>query len=191
VRRVLLALATALLLVLAGCADDAPSTGDKGYVDGAGIVTRLASDERRPVGTLEGETLDGEQVSLADYRGQVVVVNVWGSWCPPCRTEAPLLARLARQLEGRDVVFLGINTRDSDPSQALAFERTFDVPYDSVYDPDGRALLAFSGTLPPSAIPSTVVVDGQGRVAASIIGEVTSASTLRGLVEDVQEGTSS
>lgn len=189
-RRVL-PLLVALLLVLAGCSEDQPSTGDQGFVDGEGIVTVLPAGDRRPVGSVEGETLDGEQVSLADLRGQVVVLNVWGSWCAPCRKEAPLLAEVATELEDQDVVFLGINTRDSDPSQAIAFERTFEVPYDSLYDPDGRALLAFSGTLPPNAIPSTVVIDADGRVAASIIGPVDSASTLAGIVEDVRDGTGS
>lgn len=180
-----------VLLVLAGCSDEQPSTGDRGFVDGEGIVTVLPTGERRPVGAVEGETLEGEAVSLSDYRGEVVVLNVWGSWCAPCRKEAPLLAEVARQLADQDVTFLGINTRDSDPSQAVAFERTFDVPYDSLYDPDGRALLAFAGTLPPNAIPSTVVIDGEGRVAASIIGPVDSASTLAGIVEDVSDGRTS
>ena len=86
-----------------------------------------------------------------------------------------------------DVVFVGVNTKDSSPDQGLAFERRYDVPYPSLFDPSGRTLLAFHGTLNPSAIPSTVVLDQQGRVAASILGEVPSQQTLVDLVRDVQK----
>jgi peroxiredoxin len=85
------------------------------------------------------------------------------------------------------VVFVGINTKDSSPQQGLAFERRYDIPYPSLYDPSGRSLLAFTGTLNPSAIPSTVVLDKQGRVAASILDAVPSRQTLVDLVRDVQK----
>jgi len=85
------------------------------------------------------------------------------------------------------VVFLGINSRNPEQAGPRAFERRFDVPYDSIYDPDGRTLLAFHGTLNPSAIPSTVVLDEKGRVAASILGEIPSEQTLVDLVRDVQQ----
>ena len=81
-----------------------------------------------------------------------------------------------------------MNSKDSSPDLGRAYERRFDVPYDSLYDPSGRTLLAFHGTLNPSAIPSTVVLDKQGRVAASILGEVPSATTLVDLVRDVENG---
>ena len=84
------------------------------------------------------------------------------------------------------MAFLGINTRDSSQDQGLAFQRRYDVPYPSIFGPSGRTLLAFAGTLNPSAIPSTVVLDEQGRVAASILGEVPSRRTLVVLVEDVR-----
>ena len=83
------------------------------------------------------------------------------------------------------MVFLGINTRDNGRDTALAFQESRDVPYSSIFDPGGRNLLAFRGTLPPQAIPSTVVVDAQGRVAASIIGPVPSVTTLVDVVEEV------
>ena len=92
----------------------------------------------------------------------------------------------APELEDEGVVFVGVNTKDSSPAQGLAFERRYDVPYPSFFDPAGRTLLAFRGTLNPSAIPSTVVLDEQGRVAASILGEVPSRRTLVDLVRDVQ-----
>lgn len=173
-----------LVALVAACG--AAGTGDKGYVDGNGIITRLPADERRAVdGEVSGETLDGQKWSLDDQRGKVVVLNVWGTWCPPCRKEAPVLSEAARQLKADDVVFMGINTRDSSPAQGLAFERAFDVAYPSLFDPDGRTLLAFRGTITPNAIPSTLVIDRNGKVAASVLGEITRASTLVGLVEDV------
>lgn len=187
VHKVLLAVSSvAAALLLGGCSEK-PSTGDKGYVDGQGIITRLAPDQRKTPGEVAGETLEGEEISLEDYEGQVVVLNVWGSWCPPCRKEAPLLREAARELSDENVVFLGINTRDASQDQGLAFQKRYDVPYPSLFDPSGRTLLAFAGTLNPSAIPSTVVLDEQGRVAASILGEVPSRRTLVEVVRDVRE----
>ncbi|MCW2867892.1 MAG: TlpA family protein disulfide reductase [Marmoricola sp.] len=182
---------------LAGCGSS-PSTGDKGYVDDAGIVTRLPVGERRTPGPVTGTTLEGKRISLSAYAGKVVVLNVWGSWCPPCRKEAPQLAAAAKQLTGSgggsdtsdpsdpsDVVFLGIDTKDASPQQGLAYQRRYDVPYPSLYDPSGRNLLAFAGTLNPSAIPSTVVLDRRGRVAASVLGGLPSTQTLVDVVQDV------
>lgn len=183
---VLRALLAVLLVgaVTSGCADKADS-GDKGYVDGKGIITRLSVGDRRPPAEISGTTLEGKDLSLDEYDGKVVVLNVWGSWCAPCRKEARLLAGAARELEADGVAFVGVNTKDSSPDQGLAFQRRYDVPYPSFFDPSGRTLLAFRGTLVPSAIPSTVVLDQQGKVAASILGEVPSQQTLVDLVRDV------
>jgi len=176
----------AVILVVgaaAGCTSDIGSSGDQGFVSGQGIITVVAEAERSAPGEVAGETIDGEPLSLSDYAGQVVVVNVWGSWCVPCRTEAPMLAEAARDLESEDVAFLGIDSRDSDQDNARAFVRTFDIPYPSIYDQEGRTLLAFRGTLTPGSIPSTVVIDREGRVAASVLGEIT-RTTLDELVEE-------
>jgi thiol-disulfide isomerase/thioredoxin len=189
VRRTTTALAAVLLTStgLTACSDGVGSSGDAGFVSGKGVITRLAVDDRKEPGEVAGETLDGEPISLEDFEGKTVVVNVWGSWCAPCRAEAPDLVAASEELAADDVEFLGINSRDLDRAAAQAFQRRFEVPYPSIYDQQGRTLLAFRGTLSPNAIPSTVVIDAEGRVAASVIGEV-SKSTLVGLVEDVVAG---
>lgn len=184
------ALVAAALLgsaVTAGCSSEVGSTGEAGYISGKGVVTTLPVSQREEPGQVSGETLEGEQVALADFEGKVVVVNVWGSWCPPCRAEADDLAAAARQLPDDRVAFLGINNRDHSLAAAQAFQRKFDVPYPSIYDPAGETLLSFYGTLTPNSIPSTVLIDEQGRVAASVLGEITK-STLLGLVEEVSTG---
>lgn len=178
------AVVSAILLGATGCSK-VGSTGDKGYIAGEGVITLLPEAQRKAPGAVSGETLDGNQLSLASYAGKVIVVNVWGAWCPPCRAEADDLAAAARELAPKGVVFVGINTRDASQDNARSFERRYGVPYPSIYDPGGRNLLAFHRTLTPNAIPSTVVIDARGRVAASILGEVTSKTTLVDLVQDV------
>ena len=172
------------LVAVPGCGDDVGSSGEQGFVSGNGVITALPVSDRAAPGEVSGRTIDGAPLSLADYEGQVVVVNVWGSWCAPCRAEAPMLADAARDLAGRDVAFLGIDSRDPSESAARAFVRRFDIPYPSIYDQQGGTLLAFRGTLSPNAIPSTVIIDRQGRVAASVLGEIT-RTTLYDLVEEV------
>ena len=131
---------------------------------------------------LDGTTLDGDAFALSDWAGQVVVINVWGSWCVPCRTETPELVRLANKYADRGVRFLGINIRDNSAA-ARSFEDRFKVPYPSLEDPNGQLLLSFRDVIPTSVVPSTVVIDHRGDVAARIIGPV-SYSTLKGLLAD-------
>lgn len=183
--RRLAALAAALLvtLVVSGCST-LEGTGDAGYVTANGQVRTIEADDRGEPVELSGEGLDGEQLDLADHRGKVVVVNVWGAWCAQCRTEMPdLVGAAAKTSEIAD--FVGINIRDSSTAQAKSFMRTFGVEYPSFYSPDGKALLAFSQTVPPNAIPSTVVLDAEGRVAGSVIGVLPSETTLVTLIEEV------
>jgi len=190
VRRVHAVLAAVLLggAVLVGCSSgDVGSSGDQGFVSGKGAITSLPVADRKKPGDVSGTTIDGRPVSLADHAGKVVVVNVWGSWCAPCRAEAPMLADAAKQLGKHGVVFLGINSRDPSEAAARAFVRRFAVPYPSIYDQTGRTLLAFHGTLTPNSVPSTVVIDKQGRVAGSVLGEIT-RTTLDDLVEDASKG---
>lgn len=186
-RALLLAVALPSALVLAGCSNDVGSSGNQGYVAGKGIITSVKAADRKQPGEVAGRTLDGKQVSLSDFRGKVVVVNVWGSWCGPCRAEAPMLAQASRDLAKKGVVFLGIDSRDPSKDAAKAFVRRFDVPYPSLYDQQGSTLLAFRGTLTPNSVPSTVVVDPQGRVSGSVLGSLT-RTTLDDLVDDASSG---
>ena len=146
-------------------------------------LTRWQPGRREKAPVLRGRTLDAGRLSTAAYRGQVVVVNAWGSWCALCRDEAPDLGRAARETRHLGVRFLGIDTRDNGAA-ANAFVRQFRLPYPSLVDDDGRLLLALRDTVPAQAIPSTMLLDRQGRIAARIVGRVP-YSTLRGLIDDL------
>jgi thiol-disulfide isomerase/thioredoxin len=176
--------ALALAGALAGCGS-APAS-QAGFVGGDGTLTQLPVSARPAAPLIEGTTLDGAAWRSDATAGKVVVYNVWGSWCAPCRAEAPALVAASTRTADK-AVFVGLNTRDLDTAAPKAFVRSFAVPYVNLYDPDGALLLKFSGQLPASAIPSTLLVDPQGRVAARIIGETTEA-TLVGLVEDLAAG---
>ncbi|RKN53334.1 TlpA family protein disulfide reductase, partial [Streptomyces klenkii] len=143
VRMALAAGAGAAALALTACSGDqaGPSGGDTGIVQGTGEITQVAAADRETAPDLTGETVDGEPLSLSDYRGQVVVLNIWGSWCPPCIAEADNFVRVANDTADQGVQFVGINTRDRSRENAVAFEDNHDVPYPSLYDPDGRLLL--------------------------------------------------
>ena len=191
-----LARASALLAVpvfavsLAGCSDDpnsiaaqAKSGNRQGYVSGDGTVETIAAAKRNKPIVLSGKTLDGRSWSVADQDDKVVVLNVWASWCPPCEKEAPELKDAADTIAaaGKPVVFMGINTRDN-PASARATAKRQGIPYPSLDDQEGRMILALQGKAPTP--PVTLVLDPSGRIAARVVGEVTS-STLTGLVDDV------
>jgi thiol-disulfide isomerase/thioredoxin len=184
--RVLAAVLGCVLLVT-GCSS-LQGTGDKGYVTGDGSVELVHASKRGAPIDLSGDDLDGKPLDLADFRGKPVVVVVWGSWCAPCRAEAPEVVEAADQI-GAEARFVGINLRNQSPADAQAYVRSFDVPYPSFYAPDGKALLAFRGTLGPNTIPAFVVLDDEGRVAASILGALPSKQTLVDLVDDLVPGT--
>jgi len=176
----------AVLAVSACSASSSAGAGqpaDQQFVSGPGTVTRLPPAERSAAPKLVGTLLVGRRFDLADHRGRVIVLNVWGSWCPPCRAEAPSLQRVWSETRAAGVQFVGIDTRDT-TAAALAFERRFKITYPSLVDDDGRLLLAFRKTLPPNAIPSTILLDREGRVAARIVG-ATTYEKLRGLVDEL------
>ena len=173
-------------LLVVGCAGSggpSAATADQGYVaaDGAIVTTPVADRAAAP--RIAGDALDGQPVDSAAYAGQVLVYNVWASWCPPCIAEAPALQAAATELAPQGVRFIGINIGDN-AAAARAHERRFGVTYASVSDPKSEQLLAFRGAAPMGAPPVTVIVDRAGRVAAVASGAV-SGTTVRNLVEDV------
>lgn len=174
------ALIMAAVLLVTGCAAAADPASD-GYVAGDGSFVLLDPEDRQPAPQISGTTLDGGTIDLADARGDVVLLNVWASWCAPCRAEAPILEQVWQDVQDEGVQFIGLDTRDSDAA-ANAFVERFGLTYPSIIDRDGRLQLRFGDTLPPQAIPSTVFIDRQGRVAGRALGKV-SESTLRGLLE--------
>ena len=183
-----LALTSVLALAACGTNKDGPATpgSERGFVSGSGAVTIITPGDRGEPIDLAGELVGGGTLDVASLRGKVVLINVWGSWCAPCRKEAPFLQAAWDQVrKNSDVQFLGLNTRDDAAGAAEAFERRFGITYPSLRDNDGSLQLVFRSTLPPRAIPSTIVLDRQGRVAARIIGEG-SRATFVGLIDDLR-----
>ncbi len=180
----------AAVAVLAGCSGGITAeraTG--GYVQGDYGITVAQAEDRDDAPDVGGETLDGDQVSLDDYAGKTVVLNIWGSWCGPCRDEADELVAAEKQLRGDGVVFLGIDIRDLDDS-ARAFERSYGITWPSIVDQDSSELLGFRDTsLPaPESPPTTYVVDPQGRLGARIATADLTAQTLVDVVDEVRDG---
>ena len=160
----------------------------RALVDGsdAGVgLTLYPGDEGIPLPQIEGKTVEGQMLDLADLRGHVVVLNVWGSWCAPCRAEAPDLAAISKETEPRGGRFVGIDVRDN-PAAARAFTRKYGITYPSFDDQKGLVLAQFTGIIPVSAVPSTLVADKSGVIRARVIGKV-DGSTLRGLIEDAEK----
>jgi len=184
--------ALAAMLMLAACTgtgadEQTRSAGQAGYPQVLGNLTRVPPDQRKELPTVSGPALGGgETISTQNYRGKVVVINVWGSWCPPCRKEAPDLQAASAETKGT-AQFVGITSKDYDPAPAEAFVRSFKITYPSIYDPTGKVLLAFAGDLPPSAIPSTLIIDRDGRLAVRVLSEV-SKITLVDMINDVADG---
>lgn len=186
----LVAVLLAGAVALAGCStsdslsQQARAGDSKNYVSGDGTVSTVPAAEREDPVELAGTTAEGDQVDVAARRGDVVVLNVWYAACAPCRAEAPDLAEVSAEYADRGVRFLGINTRD-DAAGAQAFQRTYGIEYPSVLDAtSGAALLSLRGKVPPQAVPTTLVLDAEGRVAARALGRI-DGSTLRGLLDDV------
>jgi thiol-disulfide isomerase/thioredoxin len=171
------ALFIALAIALTGCSGGGTSSSEESFVSGDGATTFIKIADRKIAPSITGLTLSGTNYTYA--KDKVAVVNVWASWCSPCRAEAPTLASLANKYS--DVAFIGILTRDN-PANAEAFARRFKLPYPTVID--DSILIGFKGSLPANAIPSTVVLDKKGRVAARISGAITVAS-LTQLIERV------
>ena len=168
--------------VLAGCAgssavQNGAGAGDSRYVAG-NPVSEIVKD-RKPAPAIKGTTLDGKPFALSDHTGKIVVLNFWASWCAPCREEAPSMQRIYDDTRASGVEFVGVDIKDG-KGNAQAFLRTYKITYPSLYDQAGQVALAFRD-VPPNAVPSTLIVDRKGRVAARAIGSV-SYTSLRDIV---------
>lgn len=186
--RLLVAVVVSVLAVsLSGCANDPLAeqyrggTG-KNYIAGNGTIKELAPEHRGSPVRFTGKFEDGTRVSSDDYAGRVLVVNFWYAGCPPCRAEAPDLEKSSQKFAAQGVKFLGVNVRDQ-AATALAFSRTYGISYPSILDADdGAVQLAFSGDIAPDAVPSTLVLDKQGRVSARILGRIPDVTVLDALI---------
>ncbi|MDP5128956.1 MAG: TlpA family protein disulfide reductase [Pontimonas sp.] len=180
-------------LVLSGCAAESDALAEQyragtgqNYISGDGALTVVAPESRDEGIAFQGPLDVGGTFSSDDYEGQIMVVNFWYAGCPPCRLEAPDLEALHQEFLDEGVVFIGVNILDQAPT-ALAFADEFGVTYPSIMDTnDGSVRLAFSGQVAPNAVPTTVVLDQQGRVAARISGLLTEPDVLAALIRDVQ-----
>lgn len=186
-----LALAAALAVLgggLTACSSDADTVaaqakqGDnKGYVAGDGTIEQIAPAQRTTSISVSGTTLDGEALDTADYRGKVVVLNTWGSWCPPCNAEAPDLQKVWESVRDKGVQFVGVDLREG-AAGGLAFQRRYAISYPSLRWDGGAVIVQMKGKA--TATPTTLVIDRQGRLAGRISGRA-DASTLTGLVHDI------
>jgi len=156
---------------------------EEGYISGDGSTVEIPADNRDEPITYDATLDTGDTVSSSDFAGSVYVVNFWYSSCPPCRLEAPDLAQLSE--EYTEVPFLGVNVLDT-AQTSLTFAEEFGVPYPSVVDATTAGVqLAFAGSVPPNAVPTTLVVDREGRVAARISGLVRDPSILAAMIDSV------
>ena len=169
----------ALVTVLAGCSGASGDTDTSGYVSGAGQITVVPAAERKEAPVLSGEDLEGNPLTTADWAGQTIVVNVWGPWCPPCRKEMPALKEVSEQYADQDVKFVGVLNR-SKSDTALAFTKKVGVMYPTFADQGGRLELKFNDSLPTIAVPTTWIIDANGKVAVRIAVDELTASTLAG-----------
>lgn len=146
-------------------------------------LTVIPPDERGEPLEISGVDLEGQDLALADFRGDITVVNAWATWCAPCRAEKPEFAEVAQEFDGQGVQFVGLNVQD-EPDAAREF--TADTPYPSIIDEDG-SMLARIPDVPPRALPVTVILDRQGRIAVRIVGPIvlgTLADTVRSVIAD-------
>jgi thiol-disulfide isomerase/thioredoxin len=181
--------AAAVALGAAGCgggatAQDTAVGNGSSFVTGSYGTTVYQPGARSQAPDVHGTTLTGSRFELSADKGSVVVLNFWGSWCTPCREEAPALGALARRFAGTGVRFIGVDIRD-DPASAEAFMRTFRISYPSLNDPNDAIALDFSGTVPPAGIPTTLVIDRSGRIAARIVGQA-SYTGLKALITQAE-----
>jgi thiol-disulfide isomerase/thioredoxin len=164
--------------VLAGCSGAGSSNGAQtGYVTVATGISQVPTADRQAMPALSGTTLQGKPLSLS-YAGHVTVVNVWASWCVPCREEAPDFAEASQKYESKGVQFVGINFED-DSAAAIAYNAQFHISYPSLQDPDESLVLQLKQIIPATSVPSTVIVDSSGKVAVRALGGTTEPELLK------------
>jgi len=179
-----------LVLGVAGCTNNALAQqyrdgSGKNYVAGDGAITEITVKNRTKPVHFASKLEDGTPVNSDNYAGHILIVNFWYAGCAPCRAEAPDLEKTYKKFAAQGVGFLGVNVRDQ-AATAATFARTYGVTYPSVLDAnDGAMQLAFSGAIAANAVPTTLVLDPQGRVAARILGRIPDASTLGALITTV------
>ncbi|WBO64580.1 TlpA family protein disulfide reductase [Streptomyces camelliae] len=176
------AMAAVAALTLSACGKGGTSGGggNTNFVTGNNGIATAPVGKRDAAPDLSGTTIDGKTLDVASFKGQVVVVNVWGSWCSPCREEAKYFAKVSQSYAGKGVQFVGINTRDTSTTPAVNFEKEHGITYPSLYDPTGKLMLRFKkGTLNPQLIPSTLVIDRQGKVAARALEALDDTALLK------------
>jgi thiol-disulfide isomerase/thioredoxin len=173
--RLVVLLLTACLAVVAGCttgtdAVDQTAGGEFRFVAGTGKGEVIPEGERKSAPEVRGQLLDGADWQLASQRGKVVVLNFWGSWCPPCRVETPDFDEVYKAVKGEGVEFVGVAVKDRKEA-AAAFLTDKKISYPSLFDPAGKVTLRFRD-LRTNGFPYTIVIDKQGRVAAVYVGAV-------------------
>nr|WP_194241530.1 TlpA disulfide reductase family protein [Galbitalea soli] len=161
-----------------------PSGANAGYIQGDGVYKEFAPADRKPAVSFHSTTDAGKAVSSTQFLGTVHVLNFWYAGCPPCRLEAPDLEKVYQKYKGT-VPFLGINTYDQ-AATAITFEKKFGITYPSVMDVNDTAVqYAFAGSIPANAVPTTLVIDRQGRVAARVTGLLEDKSILEAMIDTV------
>ena len=179
----------AMALTTTGCAasaGSATSNQNTNYVvTGGGVITTYAIGHRKLAPQISGKDLDGKPLSTAQFKGKVIVLNFWASWCPPCRAEADALEAVSSDTTSLGVQFVGVDIRENGSSDGTNFVATHDINYPSFADPSARIALEFRGTgIPPETPPSTLVIDRTGHIAARGLGEMR-VDQLKSLVQDV------
>jgi thiol-disulfide isomerase/thioredoxin len=175
-------------LLITSCAtpvSNISSDSESGFVSGDGTSVFLSKSERKSAPELENVDFLSTEIDLDSLKNKVVLINVWGSWCSPCRKEAPELEELYLKNKTNNVEFIGINIRDSKIS-ANRFIENFSITYPNIFDRDGKLLLGYKDSLPANAIPSTILIDKNGLVAARQLGPI-DKSLIQGFITELVE----